>query len=264
MDILTLMASGAAAGILAGLMGVGGGVIIVPVLFLVLADSASQAILIKVAVGTSLATIAVTAVSSTLAHHRRGSVEWGLVRRMAPGVMIGALLGAAIADQLPAFWMTVLFIAGMPAIALQMALGRGRKASRERPSTRELAGVSVGVGTLSALLGIGGGTLNVPYLSGSGVPMKTAIGTATAVGFPLAAASTLGFIFMGLDEAGLPPHSLGYINLPAVAGIVTAGVLFAPLGAKLAHVLPDRALRRGFAVFLLFLALRMAYGLFNP
>ena len=136
MDILTLMASGAAAGILAGLMGVGGGVIIVPVLFLVLADSASQTILIKVAVGTSLATIAVTAVSSTLAHHRRGSVEWGLVRRMAPGVMVGALLGAAIADQLPAFWMTVLFIAGMPVIALQMALGRGRKATRRQMACR--------------------------------------------------------------------------------------------------------------------------------
>ena len=263
MEILTLAAAGAAAGILAGLMGIGGGVIIVPVLFLVLADSTPETILIKVAVGTSLATIAVTALSSTLAHHRRGGVEWRLVRRMTPGVMAGALLGAAIADQLPAFWMTVLFIAVMPAIALQMALGRGRKAARKRLPTRELVGVSAGVGALSALLGIGGGTLNVPYLSGSGVPMKTAIGVATAVGVPLAAASTLGFILMGLDETGLPPHSLGYVNLPAAAGIVTAGILFAPLGAKLAHALPDQALRRGFAVFLLLLALRMAYGLFD-
>ena len=261
MDLLILILSGAAAGLIAGLMGLGGGVIIVPVLSIVLADSVPEALLIKVAVGTSLATISVTAVSSILAHHRRGAVRWDLARRMTPGIMLGALLGAIVADHIPAFWMATLFIVGLLLIALRMGLSRDRETAPRNPATPELLGVSTGVGALSALMGIGGGTLNAPYLNGCGLPMKRAVATAAALGFPLAAVSAVGFIVLGLDETGLPPHSLGYVNLPAAAGIVAASLLFAPLGAKLAHALPDKILRRSFALLLAILALRMAYGL---
>ena len=261
MDLIILLIAGAAAGLIAGLMGLGGGVIIVPVLTLALADAIPETQLIKVAVGTSLATICVTALSSILAHHRRGGVRWDFVRRMTPGIMIGALLGAAIADRIPAAWMTVLFIVGLLLIALRMILDRKSETAPRTPSKAELFGVSTAVGAFSALLGIGGGTMNTPYLNGCGLPMKNAIGSAAALGFPLAVVSTVGFIVLGLDETGLPPHSLGYIYLPAVAAIVVTGILFAPLGARLAHRLPDTILRRGFAVFLCVMALRMAYGL---
>ncbi len=261
MQLTTLLIAGAAAGTAAGLLGIGGGVIIVPVLSLVFAsEGVDPEILIKVAVGTSLATIVVTAISSIWAHHRRGAVHWNLFRIMSPGVVTGSLLGAWIADWMPASWLTIGFILFMFGVSLQMALG-APGAGRDLPGPWALRGVSAIVGVISALMGIGGGALHVPYLSWCGVPVKQAIATAAAIGLPLAVASTLGFIATGLDETNLPSHSLGYINLPAFAGVVVASILFAPLGARLAHRLPDKLLKRTFAVFLFFLALRMAYDL---
>ncbi|MES9944264.1 MAG: sulfite exporter TauE/SafE family protein [Candidatus Thiodiazotropha sp.] len=261
MQLLTLLVAGAAAGTAAGLLGIGGGVIIVPVLSLVfVSEGVDPDILIKVAVGTSLATIVVTAISSIWAHHKRGAVRWPLMREMTPGVVVGSLLGAWLADLIPGAWLTHAFILFLIAVSLQMAWGP-LGAHRELPGPWPLHGVSAIVGTISALMGIGGGALNVPYLSWCGVPVKQAIATAAAIGFPLALASTIGFITTGLDESNLPPHSLGYINLPAFAGVVGASILFAPLGARLAHQLPDRILKRTFAVFLFILAIRMAYDL---
>ncbi len=261
MQLLTLLASGAAAGTAAGLLGIGGGVIIVPVLSLVFAsEDVDPEILIKVAVGTSLATIVVTALSSIWAHHRRGAVRWPLFRTMTPGVVTGSLLGAWIADLIPGAWLTVAFIVFLFGVSLQMAIGP-LGAGRELPGPWALRGVSAVVGAISALMGIGGGALHVPYLSWCGVPVKQAIATSAAIGLPLAVASTAGFVLTGLDETTLPPHSLGYINLPAFAGVVGASILFAPLGARLAHKLPDKLLKRTFAIFLFFLALRMAYDL---
>jgi len=260
MQLLTLLASGAAAGTAAGLLGIGGGVIIVPVLSLFASEGVDPDILIKVAVGTSLATIVVTAISSIWAHHRRGAVRWPLFRTMAPGVVTGSLIGAWLADLIPGAWLTVAFILFMFGVSLQMAIGP-LGAGRDLPGPWALRGVSAIVGTISALMGIGGGALHVPYLSWCGVPVKQAIATSAAIGLPLAVASTVGFILTGLDETSLPPHSLGYINLPAFAGVVGASILFAPLGARLAHKLPDKLLKRTFAVFLFFLALRMAYDL---
>jgi uncharacterized membrane protein YfcA len=261
MQLLTLLVAGAAAGTAAGLLGIGGGVIIVPVLSLVfVSEGVDPDILIKVAVGTSLATIVVTAISSIWAHHKRGAVRWPLVQMMTPGVVLGSLLGAWFADLIPGAWLTVAFILFLIAVSLQMAWGP-LGAHRELPGPWPLRSVSTLVGTISAMMGIGGGALNVPYLSWCGVQVKQAIATAAAIGFPLALASTIGFIFTGLDEPNLPPHSLGYINLPAFAGVVGASILFAPLGARLAHQLPDRVLKRTFAVFLFILAMRMAYDL---
>lgn len=261
MQLATLLAAGAVAGTAAGLLGIGGGVIIVPVLSLVfVSEGVDPEILIKVAVGTSLATISVTAISSIWAHHRRGAVRWPLFRTMAPGVITGSLIGAWIADLIPGSWLTLAFIAFMFGVSLQMALGPVG-GGRRLPGPWSLRGASAIVGAISALMGIGGGALHVPYLSWHGIPVKQAIATAAALGLPLALASTAGFIVTGLNETALPPHSLGYINLPAFAGVVGASILFAPLGARLAHRLPDRLLKRTFAVFLLFLALRMAYDL---
>ncbi len=261
MQLLTLLVAGAAAGTAAGLLGIGGGVIIVPVLSLVfVSEGVNPDILIKVAVGTSLATIVVTAISSIWAHHKRGAVRWPLVKMMTPGVVVGSLLGAWFADLIPGAWLTVAFILFLLAVSLQMAWGP-LGAHRELPGVWPLRSVSTLVGTISAMMGIGGGALNVPYLSWCGVQVKQAIATAAAIGFPLALASTIGFIITGLDEPNLPPHSLGYINLPAFAGVVGASILFAPLGARLAHQLPDRILKRTFAVFLFILAMRMAYDL---
>ncbi|MCB1762733.1 MAG: sulfite exporter TauE/SafE family protein [Gammaproteobacteria bacterium] len=257
MDLTTLLIAGAAAGIAAGLLGIGGGVIIVPVLSLVFAaERVDPDILIKVAVGTSLATISVTAVSSLWAHHRRGAVSWDLVKVMTPGIVAGSAIGAILADVIPGYWLTVAFVIFLLAVSAQMAWGP-IASGRDLPGPWGVRFVATGVGTVSALMGVGGGALNVPFLSWCGVPVKRAIATAAAVGFPLAVASTIGFIVTGLDETRLPLHCLGYVNLPAFGGIVAASFLFAPLGARIAHALPERILKRTFAVFLSVLALRM-------
>jgi uncharacterized membrane protein YfcA len=260
MDLVTLLSAGALAGTAAGLLGIGGGVIIVPVLSLVFArEGVPDDVLIKVAVGTSLATIVVTAISSIYAHHRKGAVIWDLAKTMSPGVIAGSLSGAWLADKIPAYWLTIGFIVFLLMISIQMSMGN-RSSLRPLPSVYGLRFVSFVVGIISAMMGIGGGALHVPYLSLHGVAVKKAIATAATVGFPLALASSVGFVLTGLDETGLPAHSIGYVNLPAFGGVVAASILFAPLGARLAHRLPDIVLKRIFAVFLGFLALKMAYA----
>lgn len=256
-----LLVSGAVAGTLAGLLGIGGGVIIVPIVTLLFeGNGVPHGLAIKMALGTSLATIVVTAVSSIYSHNRRGAVDWHLFQTMGPAVFVGSLAGAWAADIIPGDILYIVFIAFLFAISIQMAVSRVA-AHRRLPGTTGLASVSTGVGTLSALMGIGGGAMHVPFLSYCGVPLKRAIGTAAAVGLPLSLSATLGYIVGGLDEPGVPPGSIGYVNLPVFFGVVASSLLFAPLGATLAHKLPDLLLRRLFAVFLFFLASRMAYRL---
>lgn len=261
MDLPLLLLSGAVAGMLAGLLGIGGGVIIVPVVTLLFGGHGiPSGLAIKLALGTSLATIVVTAVASIATHHRKGAVDWALFRVMGPGVVVGSLIGAWLADIIPGSVLYLAFIVFLFAISLQMALARV-SAHRSLPSTAMLAGTASGVGVVSALMGIGGGAMHVPFLSYCGVPVKRAIATAAAIGLPLAASATLGYVFGGMDEAGRPAGSFGYINLPVFAGVVAASLLFAPLGANLAHRLPDLLLRRLFAGFLFILAARMTYNL---
>jgi len=178
----------------------------------------------------------------------------------APGVVVGSLAGAWLADITPGAVLYLAFIAFLFAISLQMALARV-SAHRALPSTGVLVGTATLVGGVSALMGIGGGAMHVPFLSYCGVPVKRAIATAAAIGLPLAASATLGYLLGGMDEAGRPPGSIGYVNLPVFAGVVAASLVFAPLGASLAHRLPDLLLRRLFAGFLFILAARMAYNL---
>ena len=261
MDLPVLLLSGAVAGTLAGLLGIGGGVIIVPIVTLLFeGHGVPHGMAIKMALGTSLATIVVTAISSIYTHNRKGAVDWGLFRTMGPAVFVGSLVGAWLADIIPGDILYIAFIGFLFAVSIQMAIGRV-SAHSTLPGRAGLAGVSTLVGIVSALMGIGGGAMHVPFLSYCGVPVKRAIATAAAVGLPLSVSATIGYIIGGLDEAGVPPASIGYVNLPVFGGVVAASLLFAPLGATLAHKLPDLLLRRLFAVFLFVLASRMAYKL---
>ncbi len=261
MDLPTLLLTGAVAGTLAGLLGIGGGVIIVPIVTLLFEQyGVVPALAIKMALGTSLATISVTALSSIYAHHRKAAVDWGLFRVMGSGALLGSLLGAGLADWLPGALLYLVFVVFLTVVALQMAMQRV-SAQRDLPGPVGLAVTSTAVGAVSALLGIGGGTMHVPFLSYCGVPVKRAIATAAAVGLPLAVSGTIGYVIGGLDEVGLADGSIGYVNLPVFASVVLASLVCAPLGARLAHWLPDLLLRRLFALFLLLLAMRMAYGL---
>ena len=262
MDLPMLLGAGALAGTLAGLLGIGGGIVIVPIVTLLFeTQGMAHGLAIKMALGTSLATIMITAVSSIYTHQRKRAVDWDLFRVMTPGVLIGSLLGAWLADLIPGEMLYIAFILFMFMVSAQMALSRV-SAHRTLPAAAGLRAVSTGVGVVSSLMGIGGGSMNVPFLSYCGVPIKRAIATAAAIGLPIAASATLGYVAGGLDEAGRPPLSLGYVNVPVFGGVVAASLLFAPLGAILAHQLPDQLLRRLFAIFLFVLASRMGLKLF--
>lgn len=249
---------GAVAGVLAGLFGIGGGLVIVPALLSVFAlQGFASAHLMHLAIGTSLATIVLTGVSSMLAHHRRGAVDWQTARGLMAGIVLGATLGSWLADRLDTGQLKILF--GVFEILIGLKLLFELRASRQRlaPGRPALAIGGAIIGTVSVLLGIGGGTLTVPLLVWFGVAMTTAVGTAAACGVPIALAGALGFIVIGLDAEGLPQWSLGYIHWPAVVGILVLSIPAARYGAALAHRLPARALRRLFAVLLILVGVRM-------
>lgn len=251
---------GAFAGILAGLLGVGGGLVIVPVLAFIFTDRGFEGVM-HLAVGTSLATIVFTSLSSVRAHHRRGAVRWDLFARLTPGIVVGALAGAAVADLMPGDRLRVLFGVFELLVAAQMALSVRPSAQRQLPGPAGMAAAGGAIGSVSAIVGIGGGTLTVPFLSWCNVPMRQAVATSAACGLPIAVAGAAGFIWTGWGEANLPEYTLGYLYLPALAGVVTASVLSAPVGARLAHSLPSASLKRFFALFLAILGLRMLlYG----
>lgn len=252
-SLLLFLLTGAAAGLLAGLFGVGGGMIMVPALaFLLPALGVGAGVVMQVAVGTSLAVIAFTSVSSMVSHHRRGGVLWPLLRAFAPALALGAVLGALVADATPSPLLKRIVAVGALLVALQMLLDRPRPApaAARQPGAAAHAAAGGAIGLLSSLIGIGGGSLTVPYFSWFGTPMRQAVGTAAACGVPIAWAGALAFMYAGAGEAGLPSPSLGYVSLHGFAGLAGASVLAAPLGARLAHRLPPALLKRAFAVLL--------------
>lgn len=260
-ELLPLLALGAVAGTLAGLLGIGGGLVIVPGLALLLGDgTVPPERLMQFAVGTSLATIVATALSSIRAHHRRGAVRWPIVGLLAPGVVIGALAGAVIADRLDTRTLAIVFGVFLLIIAVRLYLPGQPGPHRQLPGRLGTTAYGAGIGSLSSLLGIGGGTLTVPLLTWHNIDVRAAVGTAAACGLPIAVAGTAGFIASGLGTDGLPPGATGYVYWPAFAAVVPASMLFAPLGAHLAHTLPRTALRRGFAVFVAIVGVRMLIG----
>ncbi|MDH5361253.1 MAG: sulfite exporter TauE/SafE family protein [Gammaproteobacteria bacterium] len=261
MDLLFLLSMGAIAGMLAGLLGIGGGIVIVPVLAIVFAtQGVDPAVLMHVAVGTSLGTIVVTSLSSMRAHQKRGAIVWGTFRQITPGIIIGTLFGAWVAKQIPGEDLKLMFALFMLLVASQMAMGMASKPHTQLPGRVGMSVTGVLIGIVSAIMGIGGGSMSVPFLTYCNMAVKNAVATSAAIGLPIAVSGALGFVISGWDVALRPEMSLGYINLPAFLGIVVASTLFAPLGARLAHSLPDLVLKRFFAVFLAVLGLKLLLG----
>lgn len=256
--VVVFLVTGVAAGVLAGLFGVGGGLIIVPALAVILPKlGTAPEVVMQSAIGTSLAVIGLTGISSTRSHHARGGVIWPIFWRLAPGIVIGSLIGAAIAHQVSSDVLKKCVGIGALLISIQMLIDAAPKPTRSAPGALGLGLVGSVIGALSALIGIGGGSLTVPYLSACNIDMRRAVGTSAACGMPIAWAGAAGFAFNGHGQAGLAPWSLGYIDLAAFAGIAVTSVLTAPLGAKLAHGLSPKLLKRAFAIFLAGVSLRM-------
>lgn len=248
---------GAVAGTLAGLFGIGGGLIIVPVLILVFGwQDISGAITAHLAVGTSLSTMVFTSLSSIRAHHDRGGVRWDLFRPMVAGILLGAALGAVTAGLLSGDMLQRIIGVFVLLVAIKMVTGWSPMASDRKPPATELGGVGGGIGWLSAIVGIGGGTLTVPYLTWIGVRMQHAVGTSAACGFPIAISGALTNMAVGWGREGLPDYSIGFVYLPALAGVVLMSVPFARVGAFLAHRLEERWLKRLFALMLVVVGIR--------
>ena len=261
MELILYLALGAFAGTLAGLLGVGGGLVIVPVLAGVFVGlNYHPEVLMHLAVGTSLATIVMTSLSSVRAHHRRGAVQWQSFAWMAPGIVLGAWLGVAVADTLRGDTLRQVFGIFELSVALYMWWDRPVCPHRTLPGRLGLSGAGGVIGAISAVVGIGGGTLTVPYLQWCNVAMRQAVATAAAVGLPIALAGMIGYVIAGWSNPLLPDGSTGYVYWPAFLGIVAASMLFAPLGAHWAHTLPAGRLKRLFALFLAILGLWMLLG----
>ena len=248
---------GAAAGALAGLFGIGGGLMIVPVLiFSFTAQGMEAETLAHLAVGTSLAAIVFTSLSSIRTHHSKGAVRWDLFRPMTVGIVVGAALGVYTAAGLSGSTLQVIIGCFTLAVSLKMALELTPKAGRNTPNRPGLVGVGGGIGWASALFGIGGGTLVVPFLTYCNVSMRHAVGTSAACGLPIAVAGATANVIIGSGKEGLPEYALGFVYLPAVLGIVLTSIPFARFGALLAHRLPPKLLRRTFALMLALIGLR--------
>jgi uncharacterized membrane protein YfcA len=257
-ELLLYLGLGALAGLMAGLLGVGGGLLIVPVLLWAfeLLGFPYQ-VLMHLAVGTSLATIVVTSLSSILAHNRRGAVRWELVRQLAPGILLGAWIGALVADWMSGDWLRRVFALFALFVGTRMLLGLRVRVGRDLPGRVGFWGAGGVIGAVSALVGIGGGSLTVPFLHASGVDMRQAVASSSACGLPIALAGATGFVWTGWADPGLPSGSTGYVYWPAFAGIVLTSMLLAPVGARLAHSLPVQALQRVFALLLLGVGLKL-------
>ena len=259
--LLLYLALGAFAGVMAGMLGVGGGLIIVPVLAWIFGrQQVSDALIMHLAIGTSLASIVVTSISSVRAHHRRGAVLWPAFWRLTPGIVIGAWLGAAVADVLSSTALTKIFAVFVLMVSAQMAFGAKPAPQRELPGAAGMAVTGGVIGVLSAIVGIGGGSLTVPFLIWCNIHMRQAVATSAACGLPIALAGSVGFIVTGFNAADLPAWSLGYVYGPALIGVAFASMLTAPLGAKLAHTLPTDSLKKIFAVFLAVIGTKMLLG----
>lgn len=257
------LALGSVAGFFAGLLGVGGGAIMVPVLALMFAAQGfPEAHLMHLALGTSMAAIVFTSISSLHAHHRHGAVLWPIVLAIAPGILIGTFAGAQLASRVPTRPLAIFFTVFMSYVAFQMLANIKPKPSRQLPGQLGMFFVGNGIGAISALVAIGGGSLSVPFMTWCNVKMHNAIGTSAAIGLPIALAGTAGYLLGGTAATGLPASSVGYVYLPALAACVAMSMLTAPLGARAAHKLPVATLKKIFAGVILLLLAKMLHGLF--
>jgi uncharacterized membrane protein YfcA len=262
--IAAYLAIGTGAGFFAGLLGVGGGIIMVPALVMLFEGlGLPRALIFQMALGTSMAAILFTSVSSLRTHHRHAAVIWSVVRDISPGILLGAAVGTLLARHLSVHALAVFFTGFVVFVAVQMSLNFAPSPRRELPGRAGVAAVGVGIGLISALAAIGGGTMTVPFLAWCNVPIRRAIGTSAAVGFPIALGGTVGYIVNGMNLPGLPEWSLGFVYLPALAAILLTSVVAASFGARAAHRLPVPVLKRVFAGLLLVLAAKMLHQLFR-
>jgi len=254
---------GAFAGVLAGLLGIGGGLVIVPLLNIAFELQNFPEVHIQhVALGTSMATIIFTSISSMRAHHKRGAINYTAFWRLAPGIITGTFLGAWLAALLSTGFLKAFFGFFLYYVATQMLMDIKPKAHRDLPGSVGTFGAGNGIGIFSALVGIGGGTLTVPFLSWCNQTMHTSIATAAAVGLPIALSGTAGYVINGLGVQGIPGPHVGYVYIPAFLGIIATSMLTAPFGAKLAHSLPVAKLKKIFAILLFLVGSKMLWSAF--
>ena len=257
--IAELAALGLCTGFLAGLLGIGGGMLMVPFITIIMGQRGVPADLaVKIAIATSMATIIFTSISSVRAHHKRGAVRWDIVQRLSPGIVIGSLVGSlGVFALLKGTALAILFALFVGFSATQMFLDRKPKPTRQIPGTAGQLGAGGVIGFVSGLVGAGGGFISVPFMTWCNVAIHNAVATSAALGFPIAVANVVGYVVSGQSVANLPPHSFGYIWLPALGVIALFSVLTAPLGARAAHSLPVKKLKRVFASILYVLAAYM-------
>lgn len=258
--IAGLLVLGAAVGFAAGLLGIGGGMVLVPFMTMLLtAKQFPQEYIVHMAIATSLATIMFTSLSSVRAHHARGAVLWPVVKLLVPGILIGSWIGPWIGSRMNSSTLALSFAVFVAFSATQMLLDKKPAASRSLPNTSGMLGAGGVIGALAGLVGAGGGFISVPFMTWCNVKIHNAVATSAALGFPIALAGTLSNIYFGLNASDLPAGSLGFIYVPALLVISLASVMTAPLGAKTAHSLPVKTLKKLFALLLYVLAAYMFY-----
>jgi len=250
-------------GYFAGLLGIGGGLMLVTVMvYLFTLQGFPADRMLHLALGTSITSIVFTSISSLWAHQKHGAVRWDILRTAAPGLVVGTLLGTVVAEQLKSKYLAIFFVVFVYCAAVQMFVNVKPKPARQLPGKVGMSMVSMIVGTVSSLVGVGGGVMTIPLLRLFNVPMRQAIGTSAALGLPIAVAGTIGYIVTGLGKDQLPALSVGYVYLPALVGIVIGTFVTVPWGAKAAHSMPVTRLTKIFAVILSILATRMLWSLF--
>lgn len=260
---LPAIAAGIGGGILAGLLGVGGGIVIVPALYFALTlTGMNPDQVMQLAVGTSLSTIVFTSLSSAWGHHKKGAIDFALLRLWGPSILVGVVLGGVIGGIVSGFALIVVFALVAFVVALDMILRRPTQSDSPRSFSRPVwAGFGVLAGAISAMMGIGGGTVCVPLLNILGYDIRRAVGTSAAIGFVIGLPGAVTYMATGFGQAGLPPLSVGYVNLGAALLIIPLTVVFARVGVALAHRIPRRALRLVFGLFLLITSGRMVSDL---
>jgi uncharacterized membrane protein YfcA len=259
---ITYAALGVFVGFFSGLLGIGGGSMIVPVLGLIfVAFGFSPDQVLHLSLGTSLAAMIIATASATRAHHRHGAVRWDLVKGLAPGIAVAGLAAGVVARALPLVFLKVFFLCFMGYVAYQIIFGLKPRPGNAVPGPLGTAAVGFAIGALSSLAGVGGAMLSVPFMMYCNVPLHSAIATSAAVSFVVSVAGALGFIAAGFSEPGLPAGSFGYVYVPAFVGISLTSIFLAPVGAKAAHRMPVATLKKVFAVFLLVLAAKLASSL---
>jgi len=249
------LALGGLVGFLSGMFGIGGGTVLVPVLLILFEVQQFPAThIMHLALGTSMATIVFTSLASMRKHHQYGAVNWAVVHTVTPGILLGTGLGALCATFVPTNGLKVFFALFLCCIAMQILFDLRPQASRQLPGVTGMTITGTLTGWISSLVSIGGGAIMVPFLVWCNVPIRNAIGTSAAIGFPVAAGGTMGYIATGLDTPGLPFPNLGFVHLPSLFWIALASVLCAPFGAKVAHHIQVNLLRKLFAIIMLVLA----------